>query len=164
MLYPSLLHPEPCPCSSSPMTCSSMGDTQTQSVSVSVGFLGPGPHKENALVIANTLFQQHRRRLYTWTSPLRQYRNQIDYIICSKRWRPSIQSAKTRPGVVCGSDHELLIAKFRLKLKKVGKTTRPFRYDLNQIPYDYTVEMVNRFKRLDVIECLKNCGWRCDIV
>ena len=62
-----------------------------------------------------------------------QYRNQIDYIICSQRWRSSIQSATTRPGAALGSDHELLIAKFRLKLKKVGKTTRPFRYDLNQI-------------------------------
>ena len=56
------------------------------------------------------------------------------------------------------SDHELLITKFRLKLKKVGKTTRPFRYDLNQIPYDYTVEVTNRFKRLYLIECLKNYG------
>ena len=64
----------------------------------------------------------------------------------------SIQSAKTRPGVNCGSDHELLIAKFRLKLKKVGKTTRPFRYDLNQIPYDYTVEVRNKFKGLDLID------------
>ena len=62
----------------------------------------------------------------------------------------SIQSAKTRPGADCGLDHELLIAKFRLKLKKVGKTTRPFRYDLNQIPYSYTVEMTNRFKGLDL--------------
>ena len=72
----------------------------------------------------------------------------------------SIQSAKTRPGVDCGSDHEFLIAKFRLKLKKEGKATRPFRYDLNQIPYDYTVEVANRFKGLDLIECLKNYGWR----
>ena len=72
----------------------------------------------------------------------------------------SIQSAKTRPGADFGSDHELFIAKFRLKLKKVGKTTRPFRYDLNQIPYDYTVEVRNRFKGLDLIECLKNCGSR----
>ena len=65
---------------------------------------------------------------------------------------------KTRPGADCGSDHEFLIARFRLKLKKVGKTTRPFRYDLNQIPYDYTVEVRNRFKGLDLIECLKNYG------
>ena len=71
-----------------------------------------------------------------------------------------MQSAKTRPGADCGSDHELLIAKFRLKLKKVGKTTKPFRYDLNQIPYDYTVEMINRLKGLDLIEYLMNYGWR----
>ena len=90
--------------------------------------------QENALVIANTLFQQHKRRLYTWTSPDGQHRNQIDYILWSQRWRSSIQSAKTRPGAYCGSNHEHLIAKFRLKLKKVGKTIRPFRYDLNQIP------------------------------
>ena len=89
--------------------------------------------QENTLVIANTLFRQHKRRLYTWTSPDGQHRNQIDYILCSQRWRSSIQSAKTRPGADCGSDHELLIAKFRLKLKKVGKASRPFRYDLNQI-------------------------------
>ena len=67
---------------------------------------------------------------------------------------------KTRPGADCGSDHELLIAKFRLKLKKVGKTTRPFTYDLNQIPYDYMVEVTYRFKGLDLIECLKNYGQR----
>ena len=87
--------------------------------------------QENALVIANTLFQQHKRRLYTWTSPDGQHQNQIDYILCSQRWRISIQSTKTRPGADCSSYHELLVAKFRLKLKKVGKTTRPFRYDLS---------------------------------
>ena len=70
----------------------------------------------------------------------------------------SLESAKTKLGADCGLDHELLIAKFRLKLKKGGKNTRPFRYDLNQIPYDYTVEMTNRFKGLDLIECLKNYG------
>ena len=86
-------------------------------------------------------------------------RNQIDYTLCSQRWRNSIKSARTRVGADCGSDREL-IAKFRLKLKKVGKTTRPFRYDLNQIPYNYTVEVTNRFKELDLIECLKNYGWR----
>ena len=90
--------------------------------------------QENTLVIANTLFQQYKRRLGTWTSPDGQHRNQMDYILCSQRWRSSIQSAKTRPRANCGSDHELLIAKFRLKLKKVEKATRPFRYDLNQIP------------------------------
>ena len=67
---------------------------------------------------------------------------------------------KTRPGADYGSEHELLIAKFRLKLKKVGKTRRPFKYDLNQILYDYTMEVRNRFKGLDLIECLKNYGWR----
>ena len=95
--------------------------------------------QENTLVIANTLFQQHKRQFYTWTPPDGQYQNQIDYILCSQRWRSCIQSAKTRPGADCDSDHDLLIAKFQLKLKEVGKTTRPFRYDLNQIPYNYTV-------------------------
>ena len=104
--------------------------------------------------------QQHKRRLYTWTSPDGQHRNQIDYILCSQRWRSSIQSAKTSLDAYCASDHELLIAKFRLKSKKVGKTTRPFRYDLNQIPYDYTVEVRNRFKGLDLIEYLMNNRWR----
>ena len=100
--------------------------------------------------------------LQHWTLPHPQLgiRNQTDYILCSQRWRSFIQSAKTRPGADCGSDHEFLIAKFRLKLKKVGKTTRSFRYDLNQIPYDYTVEVRNRLKGLDLIECLMNYGWR----
>ena len=115
--------------------------------------------QETTLVIANILFQQHRRRLYTWTSPDGQQQNQIDYILCSQGWRSSIQSAKTRPGADCGSDHELLIDKFRLKLKKAGKTTRPFRYDLNQIPYDYTVEVRNRFKGLDMIDRMPDELW-----
>ena len=102
--------------------------------------------QENALVIANTVFQQHKKKLYTWTSPDGQYQNQIDYILCSQRWRSSIQTAKTRPGPDCGSDHELLFAKFRLKLKKEGETTRLFRYDQNQMPYNYTMEVTNRFK------------------
>ena len=88
--------------------------------------------QENTLVITNTLFQQHKRGLYTWTSLDGQYHNQINYILCSQRWRSSIQSTKTRPGADCGSDHELIITKFRLKFKKVGKTTRPFRYDLKK--------------------------------
>ena len=90
--------------------------------------------QENTLVITNTLFQQHKRNLSMWTLPDGQYQNQIDSILCSQRQRNSIQSAKTRPGADCGSDHELLIAKFRLKWKTVGETTRPLRYDLNQIP------------------------------
>ena len=78
----------------------------------------------------------------------------------------SIQSAKTRPGVDYGSDHELLITKFRFKLMKVGKTTRPFRYDLNQIPYDYTVEVRNRLKGLDLLDRVPDELWMevCDIV
>ena len=110
--------------------------------------------RELALVIANTLFQQHRTREDST------HGNQINYVLCSQRWRSSIQSAKTRPRVDCGSDPELLTAKFRLKLKKVGKTTKPFGYDLNQIPYDYTVEVTKRSKGLDLIECLKNYGRR----
>ena len=92
--------------------------------------------------------------------------NQVNYILCSQRWRSSIQSTKTRPGADCGSDHELLITKFRLKLNKVGKTTRRFRYDLNQIPYDYTVEVRNRFKGLDLIDRVPDELWNevCDIV
>ena len=77
----------------------------------------------------------------------------------SQRWGSSIQSAKTRLGTDCGSNHELLIAKFRLKLKEVGNTTRPFRYDLNQIPYDYTVEVRNRFKGLDLVDRVPDEVW-----
>ena len=87
--------------------------------------------QEKVLAIVNTLFQHHKRKLHTWTSPDGQHRNQIDYILCSQRWRSCIQSTKSRLGADCGSDHELLIAKFRRKLKKVGKTTKSFRYDLN---------------------------------
>ena len=83
----------------------------------------------------------------------------MDYVLCSQRWRGSIQSAKTRLGADCGSDQEFLIAKFRLKLKKVGKITRPFRYDINQIPYDYTVEVRNRFKGLDLIDKMPDELW-----
>ena len=88
--------------------------------------------QKNALVIANILFQQHKRRLCTRTSPDGQNQNQTDYILCRQRWRRSIQSAETRPGADCGSDHELLIAKFRLN--------------------DYTVEVTNRFKVLHLID------------
>ena len=90
-----------------------------------------------------------------WPTPKSNFffQNQIFYILCSQKWRSCIQSAKTRLGSDCGSDHELLIAKFRLKLKK------PLDY-LNQIPYVYTVEERNRFKGLDLIECLMNYGRR----
>ena len=121
--------------------------------------------QENTLVIANT-FRQHKRQLYTWTSPDGQYWNQIDYILCSWRWRSSIRLAKTRLGANCGSDHELIIAKFRLKLNEVGKTTRPFRYDLSQIPYDYTVEVTHRFKGLGLIDIMPEELWMevCNII
>ena len=111
------------------------------------------------MLFRSTLFQQHKRRLCTWTSPDGQHRNQTDCILCSERWRSSIQSTKIRPGADCSSDHELLITKFRLKLKKTGKTTRPFRYDLNQIPHDYTVEVRNRFKGLDLIDRVPDKLW-----
>ena len=95
-----------------------------------------------------------KRRLYTWTSADGQHRNQIDYILCSQRWRSSIQSAKTRPGADCGSDHELLNAKFRLKLKEVGKTTRPFRCDINHIPYSGISEVAQSCPTLcDPVDC-----------
>ena len=104
------------------------------------------------MVIVNILFQQNNNQLFTWTPTDGQNGNQIDYILCSRRWRNSIQSAKTRLEADCGSDHELLIPKFRLKWKKVGKTTKPVRWELNQIPYDYTVEVTNRFKGLELID------------
>ena len=90
--------------------------------------------QKSTLVIANTIFQQHKKWLYIWTSPNGQYQNQIDYIFCSWRWRSYIQLSKTRPAANCGSDYQLLMEKFRLKLKKAGKTTRSARYNLNQIP------------------------------
>ena len=94
-----------------------------------------------------------------------QYQNQTEYILCRQRWRSTIYSAKTRPGADYGSDHELLIVKFKLTLKKVGKTSRPFRYDLNQIPYDYIVEVTNSFKGLDLIDSawgtMDRVSWHC---
>ena len=95
----------------------------------------------------------------SWTSPDGQYQNPIDYILYIWSWRSSLQSTKTRPGADCGSGYELLIAKFRLKLNKVGKTIGPFRYDLNQIPYDYTVGVGNRFKVLYLIDRMPEELW-----
>ena len=97
--------------------------------------------------------------LYTWTSPNGQYGNQIDYILCSCKWRNCIQSAKTRPRADCGSDHQLLIAKYILKLEKVGKTTRPARYNLNQIPYEYALAVTNRFKGLELVNRMSEELW-----
>ena len=115
--------------------------------------------QENAPVIANILFQQHKRWLYTWTSPSDQYQNEIDFILCRWRWRSCTQSAEIRPGADCGSDPQLLIAKFRLKLRKVGKTPRPARYDLNQIPYEYAVEVMDRFEGLDLVNNVPEELW-----
>ena len=114
-----------------------------------------GLHRTVQLQLLQHCWSGHRLGL-PWYWMVGQHRNQIDYILCSQRWRSSIQSAKARPGADCGSDHELLIAKFRLKLKKVGKTTRPFSYDLNQIPNDYTGKVRNRFKGLDLIDRVRD--------
>ena len=118
------------------------------------------------LIDNHTCFPQHKRRLYIWTASDGQHQNQIDYILCSPRWRRSIQLAKTRPRADCGSDHELHIAKFRLKLKEVGKTTRPLTYDLNQILYDYIVKVRNRLKGLDLIGRVPDELWTevCEVV
>ena len=83
----------------------------------------------------------------------------MDYILCSQRWKNCRQSAKTRPGADCGSDHQLLIAKFRLKLFKVWKTTRPARHDLNHIPYACAVKVMNRFKGLDLVNSVPEELW-----
>ena len=109
-------------------------------------------YQKKALVIANILFQQQKRRLYSWTASDGQHQNQIEYILSNQSLTNSKQSAKRKLGADCDSDHELLIAKFRLKLQKVGKTTKPFRHGLNQIPYDYTVEVRNTLKGLDLID------------
>ena len=102
----------------------------------------------------------HSKHPLTTTQDSTHGHHQSDWLYSLQLWRISIKSAKTRPGTDCSSDCGLLIAKFRLKMKKLGKTTRPFRYDLNQIPYDYTVEVRNRFKGLDLIECLMIYGMR----
>ena len=91
-------------------------------------------------------------------SPDGQHQNQIDNTLCSQRWTHSIQLAKTRLGADCGSDQELLIAKFRL-LMKVGKTNRPFRFDLNHIPCNYTLEVTNRLMGLDLIDRVPDEPW-----
>ena len=103
-------------------------------------------YQENPLVIANTLLQQHKRWFYTWTSPDGQYQNRLIIFFAAEDGEALDSQQKTSLGTDCGSDHELHIAKFRLKLKKVGKMTRPFRYNQIQIPDDYTMEVTKRFK------------------
>ena len=111
--------------------------------------------QENTLVIANTLFQQHKRRLYTWTSPDGQHWKEIDYNLCSQRWRSSIQLAKTRPGADCGSDYELLIAKSDLNWR--NRWTILLWPKSN--PLWYTVEVTNRFKAWDLIDRVPEELW-----
>ena len=95
-----------------------------------------------------TLFKQHPRRLFTWTSPDGKTKNQIDYILVQKRWRSSLRCAKTYPGADCGSDHELLVASLEMKLRKTRKPAAPIRFDLTQIPTEYGVEVSNKFETL----------------
>ena len=102
-------------------------------------------YQENRMIITNTCFQQPKRRLYTWTTPNGQHRNQIDYILCNKRWKSSKTSIKTRPGADCGTDHELLLACFRIKLKQHHKPTQTPKPDLQNIPFEYKIEVKNRF-------------------
>ena len=113
--------------------------------------------QDNALVIPNTLFKKHKTL----------HMDIIRWSVQKSDWLYSLQSkvelqivSRNKTGADCGSHHEFLTAKFRFKLNTVGKTIRPFRYDLNQVPYNYTVEVTTRFKGLDLIECLKNYGWR----
>ena len=108
--------------------------------------------QENALVIANTLFQQHKRRLSTWTSQMVNTEIRLSIFFAAKDGETLYSQQKQDQELTVAQIMNSFIAKFRLKLKKVGKTTRQFRYDLNQIPYDYTVEEINRFKGLDLID------------
>ena len=141
----------------------------SQEISVIIGKFGFGVQNEarqmltefcqvSTLIIANTLFQQHKRQLCTWTSTNGQYQNQIDYILCSQKWRSSIQSAKTRPG----ADHDQIMSSL---LQNSGSNWRSrenhwaIQFDLNQILYAYTAKLTNKFKGLDLIERLKNDGW-----
>ena len=115
--------------------------------------------QENELVIANTLFQQPKRRLYTWTSPNGLHRNQIDYILREQRWKSSIKVAKTRPGADCGTDHQLLISDFRLRLKRNKRPEAPKCYTLENIPTEYRVQVQNRFSQLACEECSAEKQW-----
>lgn len=108
--------------------------------------------QENRLRITNTWFMQPKRRLYTWTSPNGIHRNQIDYILCSHRWRSSVVAVKTYPGADCGSDHELLVAKIRIKFCNTKICTPPKRFDVSKVPLSYTIEVRNRFELLDISE------------
>ena len=97
----------------------------------------------NDLVVGNTLFQQHPRRLYTWQSPDGKTRNQIDFILVKRRWKSSVRISKTLPGADIGSDHQLLFANIRVKLKRVETVCRAKRFDLGYIGDQYRVETRN---------------------
>ena len=102
----------------------------------------------NNLTVVNTLFQHHPRHLYTWASPDKKTRNQIDYFMISKKWRGSLQNAKTRPGSDCNSDHQLLVIDLKFRLKKLTKRQTVLRFDYTNISDDYKVEISNRFEFL----------------
>jgi len=132
---------------------------QTNIKSKIVGKFGLGERNErgdrledfcqaNDFFISNTMFQQHPRRLWTWKSPGDNARNQIDYILMKRRWRSSLFSARTRPGADCGSDHQLLVAHMRLKLKANKREVPPVRYDVDNVPEQYTVCVENKFHTL----------------
>lgn len=104
----------------------------------------------NNLTITNTMFKTHKRRLYTWTSPDGETKNQIDYILTNRRWKTSVTAARTLPGADCGTDHELLMAEIKLRLKKIKIPPKPARYDLSMIHFNitYKLEIKNRFSVL----------------
>ena len=106
----------------------------------------------NDMVITNTTVKHHPRRLYTWISPGDRIRNQIDYSMVPKRWQSSIQNVKTRPGADCGSDHQMLVFKLKLKLKSMNRTSAPVRYDVSSIPEEFKVEVSNKFKALQELD------------
>jgi len=105
----------------------------------------------NNLGLMNTFFPQPKRRLYTWTSPDGKHRNQIDYIMCNNRWRSAIQAMRTLPGADCGTDHELLMAEIRVKLRKSKRKCAPTRYDMERVSEGYRVDISNRFRALDLL-------------
>ena len=107
---------------------------------------------ENRLSIMNTWFEQPKRRLYTWTAPNAMHRNQIDYILCQRRWKSSILSAKTYPGADCGSDHQLLVTKIKVRFSTIKRPPALRRFDMDNIPAQYAVEVKNRFEALSNID------------
>ena len=154
----------------------SIGDTQNQDITIVMGdfnakigklnnnsdisgIYGLGDHNErdanhlefcsvHNLAVANTLFKHHPRHLYTWASPDKKTRNQIDYFIINKKWKGSVQNSKTRPGPDCNSDHQLLVIDLKFRLKKLMKPPTVLRFDYTTISGVYRVEISNRFESL----------------